>query len=164
MVAHWHAEADHQAFRRASVEAVAEKPDNPGQPGGSPREWGGELGKTLGEDPPFNDRFDIASGSSAPEPRPSYPAQKDPGGSVDRNYDAKSTEGHRRGTSRDPALPPQRSNLSRSARPPGPLDLAQAPRKLIFSSRQMPPIDGFRNARQFCGIMEQMHQAMKSIT
>jgi hypothetical protein len=28
--------------------------------------------------------------------------------------------------------------------------LAQAPRKLIFSSRQMPPIDGFRNARQFC--------------
>ncbi len=44
----------------------------------------------------------------------------------------------------------QRSNLSRSARPPGPLDLARAPRKLIFSSRQMPPIDGFRNARQFC--------------
>jgi hypothetical protein len=27
----------------------------------------------------------------------------------------------------------QRSNLSRSARPPGPLDLARAPRKLIFS-------------------------------
>jgi REP element-mobilizing transposase RayT len=44
----------------------------------------------------------------------------------------------------------QRSNLSCSARPPGPLDLARAPRKLIFSSRQMPPIDGFRNARQFC--------------
>jgi REP element-mobilizing transposase RayT len=44
----------------------------------------------------------------------------------------------------------QRSNLSRSARPPGPLDLARAPTKLIFSSRQMPPIDGFRNARQFC--------------
>jgi len=29
----------------ASADAVAEKPDNPHQPGGSPREWGGELGR-----------------------------------------------------------------------------------------------------------------------
>src|ERR1019366_2493499 len=64
-------------------------------------------------------RFDIASGSSAPEQTPACPARKDPGESVDTNYDAKSTECHRGGTSRDPVRPPQRSNLSRSARPLG---------------------------------------------
>jgi hypothetical protein len=49
------------------ADAVAEKPDNPRQPGGSPREWGGELGKTLCEDPPFTS---IVSTSPAGHPRP----------------------------------------------------------------------------------------------
>jgi hypothetical protein len=66
-VAHRHAEAGHQPFRRASAGAVAEKPDYPSQPSGSPREWGGELGKTLGEDPPFTS---IVSTSLAGHPRP----------------------------------------------------------------------------------------------
>ena len=67
-----------------------------------------------------------------------------PAESVHTNYDAKSTECHRRGTPRDPALPPQRSNLSRSAQRPGPLDLAQAPRMQIFSCRSMPRLSQCR--------------------
>jgi hypothetical protein len=52
-VAHRHAEAGHQPFRRAPTRAVAEEPDDPGHAGGSACEWGRELRETLGEDPPF---------------------------------------------------------------------------------------------------------------
>jgi hypothetical protein len=66
-VAHRHAEAGHQPFRRASAGAVAEKPDNPSQSSGSARERGGERGKALGEDPPFTS---IVSTSPAGHSRP----------------------------------------------------------------------------------------------
>ena len=74
---------------------------------------------------------------------------------MDTNYAVNSIERHRRGTSRDPGRSPKRPNLSRSTRPPGPSDLARAPRMLISSSRQMPPIDAMRNARQFAPRVKQ---------
>jgi hypothetical protein len=66
-----------------------------------------------------------------------------------------SIERHRRRTSRDPGRSPKRPNLSRSTRPPGPSDMARAPRMLISSSRQMPPIDAMRNARHFAPRVKQ---------
>ena len=52
-VAHLHAEAGHQSFRRAPTRAVAEKPDDPRHASGSARVWRREFRETFSKDPSF---------------------------------------------------------------------------------------------------------------
>lgn len=61
------------------------------------------------------------------------------------NYAAKMTEYGSLGRLRGPGYQPKRSNLSDPALPQGPSDLAQAPKMLIFSFDQMPPIGAAHN-------------------